>query len=257
MRYADPSKPPGYFYALSHPESTCSFVEHDVDIRNARLLEKPFTLAQNGLELVKQTTAVTDFFDESQVETIYKPEVEALVKRLTGAGRVIVFHAVARDEGPNQRAGWRPARNAHIDYPAASYRAWAADELGAEEAEKLMSRPWSAINVWRGIRTVESAPLAVCDPSTVEDSDFIDVPIWLRPGEKHFPEVCGRNMVMSPRHRWYYYPYMTPAEALVFRLADSDESKPRFAAHSAFDDPTTLPDAAPRMSFEVRTLAFF
>ena len=51
---------------------------------------------------------------------------------------------------------------------------------------------------------------------------------------------------------------MTRNEALVFKVFDSDESKPsRFTAHSAFDDPQTPPGAPSRESIETRCFAFF
>jgi hypothetical protein len=51
---------------------------------------------------------------------------------------------------------------------------------------------------------------------------------------------------------------MTPGEAVVFKVFDSDESAgPRFTAHSAFKDPTSRPDARPRQSIEMRAFAFF
>lgn len=257
FRYGDPDKEPGRFYALSHAESTCNFVQHETTVTNARALPEPPRLDRNGVEMVRQTTAVTDFFSEHQTETIYKPEIEALIRRLTGAAKVVVFHTLARDEGPDQRAGRRPARNAHIDYTEESFKAWARATMGDAEADHWLARRWTAINVWRGIRPVESAPLAVCDGSTVRDEDLIDVPIWLKPDEPHAPPVTGRNLVWQPQHRWYYWPLMQTDEALVFRLADSDHTKPRLSAHSAFDDPTTPPGAQPRASYEVRTLAFF
>jgi len=52
FRYADPDKEPGRFFALSHAESTCSFVQHDTTVTNARLLAEPLRLDRNGIELV-------------------------------------------------------------------------------------------------------------------------------------------------------------------------------------------------------------
>jgi len=47
-------------------------------------------------------------------------------------------------------------------------------------------------------------------------------------------------------------------EALVFKVYDSEtDGRARFTAHTSFNDPTTPPDAPPRQSIEVRTLAFF
>jgi hypothetical protein len=47
-------------------------------------------------------------------------------------------------------------------------------------------------------------------------------------------------------------------EALVFKVYDSrKDGRARWTAHTAFQDPTAPPDARPRESIEIRTLAFF
>jgi hypothetical protein len=47
-------------------------------------------------------------------------------------------------------------------------------------------------------------------------------------------------------------------EALVFKVYESlRDGRARWTAHTAFDDPTSAPDARPRESIEIRTLAFF
>ena len=50
---------------------------------------------------------------------------------------------------------------------------------------------------------------------------------------------------------------MRADETLLLKCYDSDTDCARFTAHTAIDDPTSLEDAAPRESIEVRTLAFF
>jgi len=51
---------------------------------------------------------------------------------------------------------------------------------------------------------------------------------------------------------------MTLNEALVFKVFDSDESKPaRRTPHTAFDHPAPPANAPPRESIETRTFAFF
>ena len=50
---------------------------------------------------------------------------------------------------------------------------------------------------------------------------------------------------------------MQADEAMLLKCYDSDPTPARFTAHSAFDDPTSPADAAPRESIEVRTFAFF
>jgi hypothetical protein len=51
---------------------------------------------------------------------------------------------------------------------------------------------------------------------------------------------------------------MRPDEALDFKTYESQrDGRARWTAHTAFDDPTAPPDARPRESIEIRTLAFF
>jgi hypothetical protein len=64
-------------------------------------------------------------------------------------------------------------------------------------------------------------------------------------------------MTFNPSHRWYYFPRMRRNEAMLIKCYDADPGRARFTAHSAFEDPTSPPGAAPRESIEVRTLAFF
>jgi hypothetical protein len=49
---------------------------------------------------------------------------------------------------------------------------------------------------------------------------------------------------------------MQPREALVFKLFDSNREATQLTAHSAFEDPNAPPDAAPRQSIELRTIAY-
>jgi hypothetical protein len=255
IRYAHPTDPAGYLVATAHARSTTSFVAHDTCVANARLVEADCTLDGPGFTLVSHKTAVTDFLDQHQVDNIYVPEIEALVARLTGASRVIVFHKLGRYEGGEAIGQRQPAGNAHIDYDEGSFRCWVRQELGEEEAERLLGKRWAAINVWRGITPVERRPLAFIDGRTVADDALLTVPILERV-DKTTP-YAGYNIKYDPAQAWYYYPDMQPDEALVFTLFDTDPDRTQRVAHSAIDDPISTPDAAPRASFEVRTIAFF
>jgi hypothetical protein len=51
---------------------------------------------------------------------------------------------------------------------------------------------------------------------------------------------------------------MQPDEALLIKCFDSKtDGRARFVPHTSFDDPTSPPDARPRVSIEMRTVAFF
>lgn len=255
IRYAHPTDPPGVLVATAHDRSTTSFVAHETEVINARDDRQGFSLNDAGFALVEHRSAVTDFLDPHQIEETYVPEIQALIMRLTGASRVIVFHKLARSEGGEAIGRRQPAGNVHIDYDEASFRIWAQQEMGEAQANRLLAGRWAAINVWRGITPVERRPLAFMDGRTVAQEALLTVPIYEHVGQP--TPFAGYNVKYDPAQKCYYFPDMQPHEALVFTLFDRDPSRTQHVAHSAIDDPTSRPDAAPRASFEVRTIAFF
>ena len=85
-------------------------------------------------------------------------------------------------------------------------------------------------------------------------------PTDLIPTERRYPDRVGEtyHITFNPSHRWFYFPEMKREEALVFKCYDSEkDGRARFSAHAAFEDPNSSPDAPPRESIEIRTLAFF
>ena len=69
-------------------------------------------------------------------------------------------------------------------------------------------------------------------------------------------EVYGA--AYGTHQRWYYFPDMERDEVILIKGYDSEtDGRARFAPHTAFDDPTSPPDAPARESIEIRTLAFF
>ena len=92
----------------------------------------------------------------------------------------------------------------------------------------------------------------MCDVTSMADDDLIKMDLKYR-------ERTGEIFVMrhSPQHRWFYFPLMEPTQALLLKTYDSEIGRARFMAHTAFEDPTSPPDAKKRESIEVRTMAFF
>src|ERR1051325_7913211 len=82
---------PDNMYTRSQGE----FDSRQVEIHDGRH-EGPFNIDVNGFTLVDHKTAVTDFFDAEQLKRVYYPELEALVKRVSGASRVFVFDHTLR-----------------------------------------------------------------------------------------------------------------------------------------------------------------
>jgi len=237
-------------------------------VRNGRLADPPLSLERNGVVLLRRPTAVTDFFDRAQVEEIYTPEVQAMLRQVTGADEVLVFGPVLRSDDPTVLARGRgtdaassygrggPAVSAgvHVDYNAEGVRAHIG-ELAPDRAESLLHRRFLSVNVWRPIRRIERMPLAVCDASTVVDQDFIPMETRYSVGVTSMSKG-GYNLAHNPAHGWYWFPEMEPDEVLIFKICDSQKSVAQFTPHATFADPTSRPDAAPRQSFEIRTICF-
>ncbi len=129
---------------------------------------------------------------------------------------------------------------------------------------------FALINVWRNIAAapVATHPLALCDAQSVRPEDLVVFEI-------HYRDRVGENYFAkhASRHRWYYYPAMTREEALLIKQWDSagplarskgqagDGDEPdspcTFSFHSAFEDPSTPPDAPERWSVEVRCVVVY
>jgi hypothetical protein len=225
-------------------------------IRDGRPLGSQLSLDQNGFVLVEHRTAVTDFFDTAQLEASYYPEVQRLVQTVSGASRVVVFdHTLRTGDLAEQRAKKirEPVLWAHNDYTE-----WSGPqrvrEILPKEAEQLLQHRFAIIQVWRAIgKPIQSNPLALVDAHSVSSADLL-------PAERRYPDRVGETyqLLHNPNHQWFYFPEMRRDEALVFKVYDSLPDGPaRFTPHTSFIDPTTPPDAPPRQSIEVRTLAFF
>jgi hypothetical protein len=237
------------------------FDRRTVEIRDARPIAATLNFESDGFCVRHSRTAVRDFFDPRQIEDVYLAECVSLIKEVTGAHMVLTFRWKWRSSAADKRQDVLvedPPETVHVDYTEETVRRLTRDIAGDVEAERLLRRRFALINIWRPITTVEEWPLAVCDPSTVKRDDLNPVYIATPPPDTQFdPPLVGLNAIFNAAHRWYYFPRLKPDEALVFRLCDSDHGRPQFTAHSPFEDPTSPPDARPRESFEMRTIAFY
>jgi hypothetical protein len=227
-----------------------------VTIHNGRSQAGALTLDRNGYRFVPHPTKVVDFFDEAEVRRVYYPEMEALVKAQSGASRVVVFDHTLRTADDEQRAA-RKIREVvprvHNDYTEWSGPQRVRDILPAE-ADDLLSRRFAIVQVWRPIRhPVETFPLAICDAQSLSTDNLVI-------SERRYPNRVGQTYAITynPAQHWYWFPRMRREEAIVFKVYDSlNDGRARWTAHTAFDDPTAPPNARPRESIEIRTLAFF
>jgi len=229
--------------------------EHDVVIRDMRPIRDSLSFDRNGFVLVDEPTDVTDFTGQGELAR-YSQQTKALVARLTGADRVVSFGIVIRTSAGGTHGHNQPAFGAHVDYGARTVADFTRDLLPPGEAERRLAKRHMLINVWRPITRVESAPLAVCDASTVSRDDLFDSEVVGGLGDYNRRSLWGFNLAWAPGHRWHWAPHMDPREALAFKLFDSDRRATQHTAHSAFQDPTTPADARPRESVELRTIAY-
>jgi hypothetical protein len=227
-----------------------------VTIRNGRPRAGGFKLESDGFRFVRHDTAMKDFLDPDEIKRVYYPEMEALIKAETGAKRVVVFDHTLRtaDEADREARKIRePVQRAHNDYTEWSGPQRVRDLL-PDEAEGLFKRRFAIVQVWRPFRhPIETFPLAICDAKSVAFSDFMI-------SERRYPNRVGQTYAVkyNPAHRWFWFPRQQRHEAIVFKVYDSEkDGRARWTAHTAFTDPTSPPNARPRESIEIRTLAFF
>ncbi|MFA3919927.1 CmcJ/NvfI family oxidoreductase [Ruegeria hyattellae] len=249
-----------YFYepdpdqALNPPGTE----SHVMQIRDGWPLAETFSLDREGFEIKPFAGGFMDYGDEEAIETVFYPQVVDFVKQHTGARRVEVFDRTIRRRLPadlsQQTEEKRPAvLLVHSDYTVDSGPARVRDIL-PDEAENLLGGRVAFYNVWKPLfETVEELPLACCDAQTSTEADMLLMNLRYR-------ERTGEIYVMrhSPDHKWWYFPRMTPSQALLLKTYDSKtDGRARFMGHSAFEDPSSPPNALKRQSIELRTMAFF
>jgi hypothetical protein len=235
---------------------TGRYEDRAVRIHDGRPLLDRFSLDREGFVFIDHNTRVRDFYNEDEVRSVYYPEMERLIKDLTGASRVVIFDHTLRAEDDATREAKKvrePVRRVHNDYTEWSGPQRVRDLLPAE-SDELLKRRFAVVQTWRPIRNpVQTAPLAIADARSLPLQNLI-------PTERRYPDRVGEiyHVTFNPDHRWFYFPHMQRNELLVFKTFDShNDGRARWTAHAAFDDPRSPAGAAPRESIEVRSLAFF
>lgn len=260
-------------------------VPKQVMVHNARNVNA--SLDDQGFMLYDAPTAVAreGFDDIYTILQDYYAECAAVVKKVTGASFVAAFDHNVRSLTGNKAgkhvkgggAQLTPINTVHGDYTitGSPKRLEQLAQLPGhnDEFRKVRSTPlipadvletarkghFSIVNLWRNILPypLEKQPLAVCDARSVRPEDLCVF-------EVHYADRVGENYFAthSAEHRWYYYPRMTPSEALLFKQWDSrgtlvGGSNATMALHSAFKDPTASEDAPDRESIEVRCICIF
>ncbi len=230
--------------------------QRSIALRNGRPRAAEFDLDVHGFAFVDHPTKMKDFFDAEELKRVYYAEAVELIKRVSGARRVVVFDHTLRSGDQSERETRlirEPVLSVHNDYTE-----WSGPqrvrEVLPDEAEQLLSGRFAIIQAWRAInQPIESNPLAIADARSMSAEDLITA-------ERRYPHRVGETYQIryNPKHEWYYFPRMRRDEALVFKVYESlKDGRARFTAHTSFEDPGTPPNAPPRQSIEIRTMAFF
>ncbi len=261
LNYLAPGTDRPYVYTYEPPPgipARCgSFERRTVSIHDGRKQERQFSLDKEGFALRRHATEVVDFYDAAEVRRVYYPEIEKLARDATGAAEIVIFDHTVRNTDPalqSERRVREPAANVHNDYTEKSAPQRVRDLLAPAAAEARLQRRYVEMNIWRPIKgPVQAWPLAVCDAGSVAPQDLV-------PSERRYPDRVGEIYAVryNARHRWFYFPEMQQDEVLLIKCFDSlTDGRARLAVHTAFEDPTTPPDAPARESIEVRMFAFF
>src|SRR5262245_3358359 len=186
------------------PRSSVVNEPHTVQISDARSILSKVSLDGQGFGLVRQRSAVHDFYDEADVKATYYPEAERLLAELTGADRVHVFDATVRRRVPGTQdrladAPRQPVPRVHVDHTERSGPQRVRDLL-PDEAERLLRGRVQIINLWRPIRgPLRDMPLAVADAQSVKPGQLV-------PSDLIYPHRVGETYSVryDDAHRWYY-----------------------------------------------------
>ncbi|KII85475.1 hypothetical protein PLICRDRAFT_56712 [Plicaturopsis crispa FD-325 SS-3] len=235
-------------------------VKEDIPVENLRGREDSVTLDTAGFQFYRSPAKHTSFRNDDEIEREYYPESIELIKKLTGASRVVLFdHTIRRrrpgeiDDGPTKR---QPVALVHVDQTPESAANRVRRHLPADDVPTLLSKRFQIINLWRPIgHAALDWPLALCDFRSVDVKNDL-VPVALI-----YPDREGETFGVkyNAGHRWKYLRGMEPDEVALIKCFDTvqEDGTAWLTPHTGFEDPST-PEGAPlRESIELRALVFY
>jgi hypothetical protein len=234
-----------------------------VTIFDARRCQEIPSLDREGFALYKHEFPAIDFSDSHQIQQIWQPSIERLLKQVTGATEAITWNSNVRfsekSAESTRTSVSAPARRVHSDF-SLDFTPTDLDYLESfrEVRKRIGSESpvnWRCFNIWQPISPPpHDTPIALCDARSMCLEDTIVGRVLSFDGSAFEFPLFKEN----PDHRWFYYSNLQPDEVLVFCGMDPHREPTRgVVAHTAFDDPSCPSDAPPRNSVEVRSLAIF
>lgn len=243
----------------------------EVSVKDARRAAKgELTLEQNGFQLEEFSSRVQNWHDVQELQRIFYPEVEGLLREVTGAARShAFFHLVRTEHTKDAVRGY--AQFAHADYTdeiAERVHHLMTTQMGITEHDRL-NWDWAIYNFWCPIeRPVFQNPLCVLDWKTIRAEDKVTVKFPNAPttGSTRGSAKAAMHQLRKGdpgQHQWYYFSRMCPGEALLFKACDSRipeglmTGAAKHTFHTSIWDPEAPGNAPGRRSAEIRILCVF
>jgi len=261
---SDGSRPYNRVYADSTTGKTArNWIDdpHDMQVGDVRGKEELYKLDNAGFQYGREAAKHTSFLNDDGIEREYYPESIDLIKRVTGASKIVIFdHTIRRrrpgeidNHNPQKR---QPVSRVHVDQTPTASTGRVHRHLPPTEAPSLLRKRFQIINLWRPIsHAAVDWPLALCDFRSVDfEKDLVPVAHVYADREG---ETFG--VKYNPNHQWKYMKAMTPEEYVLIKCSDSiqDGSVAILTPHTGFQDPNTPEGTPPRESIEVRALVFY
>ena len=229
-----------------------SFQDATVYDARPRLAAGTLDLATSGFTLTQNKTVVTDFRDDDQVTGTYYAEMEALIRKQTGAAQVVTKSHLVRTETPiDFNDGY--SRFVHCDYNMSRIDEHVGELFEREGVTAQDNWTYAWYNTWQPFdHVVVNNPLAVIDWQSLPLADVIG----------YFYTGRGRDSLVAapvhnPDHKFWYFPQMQTDEVLVFTQLNQQPDQAVYCPHTSFNIPGVADDAPPRRSIETRLLAIF
>lgn len=268
----------------------------EMTIFDVRPEQDTITLDGNGICVVPHETSLSteDFYESPEkIQKVFYQECIDLIKRSTGASKVIVFdHNVrssdalknAMNEKGRREISAEKTGGSVISTPAIGgchndYTEWSGVArlkdlakppgdpnrmdykltggkamVDEKELPELLKNRFVYINVWKNISEIP----VMKHPLAVCDGASCDPKSFVEMGNIYidrYGEIYSFRHDDS--HRWIYYSQLRKDEAILLKCYDSRTDVARWTGHCSVDDPLTSKDMPPRESIEARCIAFF
>ena len=231
------------------------------------------TLNSEGFELIQLPSAVKNWADMHEIDTLHYPEVVHFAQTLTGCDAVLFFPAITRSpETARHSADYAPILSAHSDYTenyfdmirdaSSPYHKILLPSLhraGISSTDVASACRALTLQLWRNVGAAEvQFPLGVGDCRTFPREQLQPLRVaTYGEVETQFDAFGVLHTPAAANNHWYTFPRMQASEVLLFRAYDSqcvENGQPFWTPHTASKDPQ---GSQPRMSIEMRAICLF